>query len=324
MSLLTNARVLGYVFNPLSVFYCHRPDGELRCVVAEVHNTYGERHCYLLEPGERGRGRGRQGVLRLAVSDRRRPLPDVAAGAGRAAVGADGAAPGRRAGVRGLARPGRRLPLTNAAVARMLVRHPLMTGPGDVADPPAGGQALAARRRPRAAPAAPAAGARGMTVVAAMRGQTSDLAHAACRPGSPLRATDRAGALPAHRARAARPPLRASCPTAARGRRAEPGAPVMTIVRDAFFHRLAAAGKIGFGEAYMAGDWTADDLAGDDGGVRRPRRAAAAGAAAAPAARCTSRASRRSSATRSPARPATSPATTTSRTTSSPPSSTPP
>ena len=55
VSLLTNARVLGYVFNPLSVFYCHRPDGELRCVVAEVHNTYGERHCYLLEPGERGR-----------------------------------------------------------------------------------------------------------------------------------------------------------------------------------------------------------------------------------------------------------------------------
>ena len=53
--LLTNARVLGYVFNPLSVFYCHGPDGALRCVVAEVHNTYGERHCYLLQPGERGR-----------------------------------------------------------------------------------------------------------------------------------------------------------------------------------------------------------------------------------------------------------------------------
>ena len=55
VSLLTNARVLGYVFNPLSIFYCHSPDGSLRCAVAEVHNTYGERHCYLLEPGERGR-----------------------------------------------------------------------------------------------------------------------------------------------------------------------------------------------------------------------------------------------------------------------------
>jgi DUF1365 family protein len=53
--LLTNARVLGHVFNPLSVFWCHVADGSLRCVIAEVHNTHGERHCYLLEPGERGR-----------------------------------------------------------------------------------------------------------------------------------------------------------------------------------------------------------------------------------------------------------------------------
>jgi len=37
-------------------------------------------------------------------------------------------------------------------------------------------------------------------------------------------------------------------------------APVMTIRRHAFFHRLGADGKIGFGEAYMAGDWVADDL----------------------------------------------------------------
>jgi DUF1365 family protein len=48
--MLANARVLGHVFNPISVFWCHRPDGSLACVVAEVHNTYGERHCYLL-PG---------------------------------------------------------------------------------------------------------------------------------------------------------------------------------------------------------------------------------------------------------------------------------
>jgi uncharacterized protein len=46
--MLANARVLGYVFNPLTVYWCHRADGELACVVAEVHNTYGERHCYLL------------------------------------------------------------------------------------------------------------------------------------------------------------------------------------------------------------------------------------------------------------------------------------
>ncbi|MFD4708227.1 DUF1365 domain-containing protein [Streptomyces sp. NPDC058430] len=50
--MLAQARVLGHVFNPLSLFWCHDRDGELRCVVAEVHNTYGERHCYLLSPDE--------------------------------------------------------------------------------------------------------------------------------------------------------------------------------------------------------------------------------------------------------------------------------
>jgi DUF1365 family protein len=52
--MLANARVLGHVFNPISVFWCLRADGELACVVAEVHNTYGERHCYLLSTDERG------------------------------------------------------------------------------------------------------------------------------------------------------------------------------------------------------------------------------------------------------------------------------
>jgi uncharacterized protein len=54
--LLTNARVLGYVFNPLSVFWCHRADGSLASVIAEVHNTYGERHCYLLRPNSSPNG----------------------------------------------------------------------------------------------------------------------------------------------------------------------------------------------------------------------------------------------------------------------------
>ena len=53
--MLANARVLGYVFNPLSVYWCHDASGELVCVVAEVHNTYGGRHCYLLRTDDRGR-----------------------------------------------------------------------------------------------------------------------------------------------------------------------------------------------------------------------------------------------------------------------------
>jgi uncharacterized protein len=55
--LLTAARVLGYVFNPLSVYWCHDRAGKLVCVVAEVHNTHGERHCYLIRTDEQGRGR---------------------------------------------------------------------------------------------------------------------------------------------------------------------------------------------------------------------------------------------------------------------------
>ncbi|SER01183.1 DUF1365 domain-containing protein [Lentzea albida] len=53
--MLANARVLGYVFNPLSVYWCHDASGELVCVVAEVHNTYGGRHCYLLRTDDKGR-----------------------------------------------------------------------------------------------------------------------------------------------------------------------------------------------------------------------------------------------------------------------------
>ncbi|MFI7345655.1 DUF1365 domain-containing protein [Streptomyces sp. NPDC049936] len=52
--MLAHARVLGHVFNPLTLYWCHGPDGTPRCVVAEVHNTYGERHAYLLHPDEAG------------------------------------------------------------------------------------------------------------------------------------------------------------------------------------------------------------------------------------------------------------------------------
>jgi uncharacterized protein len=57
VTMLANARVLGHVFNPISIFWCRRADGALRAVIAEVHNTYGERHCYLLHPDGAGRAR---------------------------------------------------------------------------------------------------------------------------------------------------------------------------------------------------------------------------------------------------------------------------
>jgi uncharacterized protein len=54
IQLLTCPRTLGHVFNPLSVWYCWSGD-ELVAVIAEVHNTYGGRHVYLLRPDEAGR-----------------------------------------------------------------------------------------------------------------------------------------------------------------------------------------------------------------------------------------------------------------------------
>lgn len=52
--MLANARTLGHVFDPLSVFWVL--DGERTvAIVAEVHNTYAERHAYLLRPDDQGR-----------------------------------------------------------------------------------------------------------------------------------------------------------------------------------------------------------------------------------------------------------------------------
>ena len=56
--LLTNLRVLGYVFNPVSFFYCYSGD-ELACIVAEVSNTFGERLPYVLLPAAGGEHGGR-------------------------------------------------------------------------------------------------------------------------------------------------------------------------------------------------------------------------------------------------------------------------
>jgi DUF1365 family protein len=55
--LQTYPRVLGHVFKPVSFWFVHRADGDLAAVVAEVNNTFGERHCYLLHGPALGWGR---------------------------------------------------------------------------------------------------------------------------------------------------------------------------------------------------------------------------------------------------------------------------
>ena len=48
IELLTQCRVFGYVFNPVSFFFCYDHEASLVAIVAEVNNTFGETHCYVL------------------------------------------------------------------------------------------------------------------------------------------------------------------------------------------------------------------------------------------------------------------------------------
>ena len=49
--LLCMPRLFGFAFNPITLWYCEHRDGQLRAVIVEVRNTFGERHCYLLASG---------------------------------------------------------------------------------------------------------------------------------------------------------------------------------------------------------------------------------------------------------------------------------
>jgi DUF1365 family protein len=62
------ARVLGYAFKPVSFWYCHRADQSLAAIVVEVNNTFGERHCYLLQGEALGYGRELQASKVFHVS----------------------------------------------------------------------------------------------------------------------------------------------------------------------------------------------------------------------------------------------------------------
>ena len=124
--MLANARILGHVFNPLSVFWCYDGRGRLACVVAEVHNTYGQRHAYLLRPDAEGKA---EQSKELYVS----PFFDVSGGYQlRFAMGPDlvlTTVTLRRHGTVAFSATfrGRPRPATPKAVLWQLVRRPFMT-----------------------------------------------------------------------------------------------------------------------------------------------------------------------------------------------------
>lgn len=129
ITLVTNLRVFGYVFNPASFFLCRDASGDLRVVIVEVHNTHLERHLYTLRPREGSRHfvasmdkafyvspfidmEGRYTVhvqddptrLRIAINERRGDAPVLATS---------------------LVLERRRL--SDRMLLRMLVRHPFVT-----------------------------------------------------------------------------------------------------------------------------------------------------------------------------------------------------
>ena len=122
-------RILGFVFNPLSVWFCHGGDGALKAVVYEVHNTYDERHAYVLPVGDDAalvqHGCEKAFYVSPFLSrDCRYHFRVTPPGAHVAIVieEAEGGAPILTASFAGA-----RTALSDGALLKMLLRYPLMT-----------------------------------------------------------------------------------------------------------------------------------------------------------------------------------------------------
>jgi len=128
--LLTMPRILGFAFNPLSVFFCHGRDGALRAILYEVNNTFGQRHGYLLPVEHQQAGPIRQSCDKaFHVSpfmgmdmryDFRMTPPGATYSLGITVSDAFGP-------VLLAAQDARRRPLDDAALLRVFITHPLLT-----------------------------------------------------------------------------------------------------------------------------------------------------------------------------------------------------
>ncbi len=77
VTLMSFPRIFGFVFNPISVYFCFDPAGALMATLYEVNNTFGGRHTYVLEAKSGSNGTVRQSCAkRLYVS----PFNDVSGG----------------------------------------------------------------------------------------------------------------------------------------------------------------------------------------------------------------------------------------------------
>ena len=128
--LLCLPRILGYAFNPISIFFCYARDGALNAILYEVNNTFGQRHSYLI-PVELGAGRTitQSCPKRLYVS----PFNDmdmsyafkVQPPEASVTVGVDALDPAGLMITTSMS--GRRYDFTDAAMAGTFLRYPLLT-----------------------------------------------------------------------------------------------------------------------------------------------------------------------------------------------------
>jgi len=123
-------RIFGYVFNPLTVYFCDDPDGRLRAILYEVCNTFGERHTYVIAVEDDGAGPVHHGCAKeLYVS----PFMPMACFY-RFHIEPPGETVLVRIDEQDADGPllvasftGRRRPMTDRALLGALVRYPLMT-----------------------------------------------------------------------------------------------------------------------------------------------------------------------------------------------------
>ena len=249
--LVTAARFLNYVFNPVSFFYCYGSDDALIAIIAYVTNTFGESHLYVLDEPLAPRGGATH--YRAEKAFHVSPFFDVSGHYefffssleedlnivlqlhrenGRVFV----------ARLRGKARP-----LTNAALLRTVARYPLTAV---ISFPRILWEALQLHYR------------RKLPVFRKPCPESPDTIRFAS-PKLSRRLAKRAVLHRLQRLQTGR--LDLMLPDRSVRTFGEPeGTPhrAVHVRNDDFFWRLATAGDTGMGEAYMAGDFTCDDLTG--------------------------------------------------------------
>jgi DUF1365 family protein len=130
ITLLCYPRLLGFVFNPLSVYFCHRQDGCLGAVVYEVSNTVGERKSYVIPVSQDDGGVVAQSCVKeMYVSPFTSPSGlyefHVLRPGDQVVVGVDfrsADGPVLKTHFRG-----QRWSLSDGTIVRLVARHPLMT-----------------------------------------------------------------------------------------------------------------------------------------------------------------------------------------------------